>query len=132
MCAAIPDVDWLWSFHGLPYDHWLAHRGLTHSLLFAAGLATRVSWVILRPVAHPNSLWHLWAGLALATASHGFFDAMSTYGAGVGFFVPVSSRRFFFPCRPISGGAAASTYHAQQWTNVYEKEGPEIRGLRAA
>lgn len=122
MCAAIPDVDWLWSFHGLPYDHWLAHRGLTHSLLFAAGLATTVSWVILRPVAHPNSLWRLWAGLALATASHGFFDAMSTYGAGVGFFVPVSSRRFFFPWRPISGGAVSSESVAVKVLAVFGRE----------
>jgi inner membrane protein len=102
-CAATPDLDWLWSFRGLPYDHWLAHRGLTHSLIFAATLAAAVTWVILRPIAPTSALPRLWAGLALATASHGFFDAMSAYGAGIAFFLPFSTKRFFLPWRPIRG-----------------------------
>ena len=103
VCAAFPDVDWLWSFRGLPYDHWLAHRGVTHSLIFAAALAAAVTWLILRPRAPTRARTRLWAGLALATASHGLFDAMSTYGAGIAFFLPLSTKRFFLPWRPISG-----------------------------
>ncbi len=33
--------------------------------------------------------------------SHGFLDAMTSGGLGVGFFIPYSSERFFFPLRPI-------------------------------
>ena len=102
-CAAIPDIDWLWSGGALPWDHWLAHRGLTHSLVFAACLAGLVTWLCLRSVAPPGTLGRLWGGLALATASHGFFDALSTYGLGVAFFAPFTSHRFFFPWRPITG-----------------------------
>jgi inner membrane protein len=122
VCAAIPDIDWLWSFRGLPYDHWLAHRGVTHSLLFAAGLGAAVSWFVLRPVARPNTLRRLWAGLALAIASHGFLDAMSTYGAGVAFLVPASMSRFFFPWRPISGGAGSHESFLSKVLIVFGRE----------
>src|SRR5262245_14156116 len=104
LCASIPDVDWLWSFRGRPYDHWLEHRGVTHSLLFAACLAAVMTWTVIRPVAAEGTLTRLWAGLALATASHGIFDALSTYGTGVGFLIPFSTHRFFFSWRPITGG----------------------------
>jgi len=46
----------------------------------------------------------IWGGLTLATASHGLLDAMSTYGPGVPFLLPFSTRRFFLPWRPISAG----------------------------
>jgi inner membrane protein len=106
ICAALPDIDWLWSFNGLPYDHWLAHRGLTHSLVFAAALAALVNWTVMRRAVPRDERWRSWVGLTLATASHGFFDALSTYGLGVAFFLPFTTRRFFFPWRPLSTGAA--------------------------
>lgn len=46
-------------------------------------------------------------GISLATASHGFFDALAVYGAGVTFFLPFTTRRFFLPWRPLSTGSAA-------------------------
>ena len=121
-CAAIPDIDWLWSFRGRPYGHWLEHRGITHSLLFAACFAALITWTVLRPVAARGTLMRLWAGLTLATASHGFFDALSTYGAGVGFFIPFSTRRFFFPWRPISGSTGQSQSLALKVLVVLGKE----------
>jgi len=121
-CAAIVDIDWLWSFRGRPYEHWLEHRGLTHSLLFAAALAAVVAWLILHPVAPQGTLGRLWGGLTLATASHGFFDAMSTYGAGVAFLLPFSTRRFFFPWRPISGNTSFGVGLAQKLLVVFGRE----------
>ncbi|MGH9845591.1 MAG: metal-dependent hydrolase [Blastocatellia bacterium] len=99
--AFLPDVDGLF-FRLIPYRHPLGHRGLTHSLLFAAvaGLVTAMIFVQKR--------WngsHSFAGLAiffsLVTASHGFFDAMTTGGLGVAFFAPFDTTRYFFPFRPI-------------------------------
>jgi inner membrane protein len=39
--------------------------------------------------------------LFLATASHGFLDAMTDGGLGVAFFSPFDNHRYFFPWRPI-------------------------------
>ena len=99
--AFLPDVDGLF-FRLIPYRYLLGHRGLTHSLLFAgvAGLVTASIFV--------QKGWnggHTFAGLAvffsLVTASHGFFDAMTTGGLGVAFFAPFDNTRYFFPVRPI-------------------------------
>ena len=39
--------------------------------------------------------------LFVAMASHGVLDALTDGGRGVGFLIPFSSERFFFPWRPI-------------------------------
>src|SRR4026207_192402 len=104
LCATIPDLDYLWSYRGLPPEHWLAHRGLTHSLIFAAFLAGLVALAVLSREGASPSRRSLWAGLALATATHGLLDSLSTYGAGVAFFLPLTARRYFSPWPPISAG----------------------------
>ena len=43
-----------------------------------------------------------WAILAAATASHGFLDAFTDAGLGVGFFIPISDVRVFFPWHPLA------------------------------
>ena len=100
VCAVLPDLDVI-SFHfGLPYGHVLGHRGLSHSLLFAAGLASIVAVLVHRTwTAIPFA--QLWAFFFLATASHGVLDAMTDGGLGVAFFAPFSDARYFFPWRPI-------------------------------
>src|SRR6266571_4529130 len=51
--------------------------------------------------AHARSVFLLWMYLFLATASHGFLDAMTDGGLGVAFFAPFSNSRYFLPWRPI-------------------------------
>ena len=101
ICAVVPDRDVV-SFHfGLPYAHMLGHRGLSHSLLFAAGLASIMTVLVRRTrMASPSGL-RLWAFFFLTTASHGVLDAMTHGGLGVAFFAPFSDARYFFPWRPI-------------------------------
>jgi inner membrane protein len=97
LCSVLPDLDVISFYFGLPYGHVLGHRGLSHSLFFAAGLAS-IAAVLLRrtiPVAR------LWAFFFLATASHGLLDAMTNGGLGVAFFAPFSDARYFLPWRPI-------------------------------
>ena len=97
LCSVLPDLDVISFYFGLPYGHVLGHRGLSHSLFFAAGLAS-IAAVLLRrtiPVAR------LWAFFFLATASHGLLDAMTNGGLGVAFFAPFSDARYCLPWRPI-------------------------------
>lgn len=100
-CATLPDLDVIGFRFGIAYGDVLGHRGFSHSLIFAAGLAAGVVLVGFRrgvPGLRPTTLW---AYLFLATASHGFLDAFTDGGLGVAFFAPMDNTRYFFPIRPI-------------------------------
>jgi len=101
-CAFLPDADVIgFKFH-VPYASLWGHRGLTHSLLAAAVVAS----AIVGPLALAKRLampppGRLWTLLFLATASHGMLDAMTTGGLGVAFFSPFGLKRYFFGFHPI-------------------------------
>ena len=101
LCAAAPDLDVLGFRFGIPYEHPLGHRGLWHSIPFAALIA----WVVTltafpRPVAALLRVW-VWLYLFIATASHGILDAFTNGGLGVALLSPFDLGRYFFPFRPI-------------------------------
>jgi inner membrane protein len=100
-CAVIPDLDVIGFHFGVPYDSFWGHRGFTHSLVFAALLATLAFFLVCRTAAPTIGFSVLWLYLFLATASHGFLDAMTDGGLGVAFLSPFSNVRYFFPWRPI-------------------------------
>lgn len=98
----LPDADVLGFGLGIRYGDLLGHRGLSHSLAFAALLAgaTVAAWFrrgagSLGPVA-------VFAVLALATASHGLLDALTDGGLGIAFFSPFDATRYFLPWREIA------------------------------
>jgi len=101
LCAVLPDLDVLGFGLGIPYGDPLGHRGLTHSLSFAAALAGLVTFTFFRHGFPGVGSKPLFAYLFLATASHGFLDAMTEGGLGVAFFAPFSNTRYFLPWTPI-------------------------------
>jgi inner membrane protein len=101
VCAVLPDLDVVSVYLGVPYRHMLGHRGISHSLPFAAVLALVVTAVASRVVPASPSAPRLWAFFFLATASHGLLDSMTNGGLGVAFFAPFSETRYFAPWRPI-------------------------------
>jgi inner membrane protein len=97
--AAVPDLDVLGLAFGWGLDHPLGHRGLSHSLIVAVGLAALATAAIrARP---PERRWHIWLVLAVAAASHGLLDALTNGGRGVAFFAPFVNTRWHFPVQPI-------------------------------
>jgi inner membrane protein len=98
LCAMAPDADVLGFFLGVPLGSMLGHRGLTHSLAFAAAIAA----VIARLLVPSGTRRRLWLYLFLATASHGVLDAMTDGGIGVAFWAPFDSARYYLPWRPIA------------------------------
>jgi inner membrane protein len=100
LCSVVPDVDVLGFPLGIHYGDFWGHRGLTHSLLFAALLAASVSIQAFRRLPGARPLW-IWSYLFLTTASHGLLDAMTDGGLGVAFFSPFNNERYFLPWRPI-------------------------------
>jgi inner membrane protein len=100
VCAALPDLDVLLMRYGdVAYaDPW-GHRGISHGLLFAAGLGALCGAIFFRRT--PPGFARAALALTLATATQGLLDAMTTGGLGVAFLAPLDHTRFFLPWRPI-------------------------------
>ncbi len=100
VCSVVPDLDVIGFRFGIRYGDFLGHRGFTHSLTFAALLASAVTALVfcLSPAL---SKFPTWSYFFLAAASHGFLDAMTDGGLGVAFFAPFDNNRYFLPWTPI-------------------------------
>jgi inner membrane protein len=95
----LPDLD-VWAFRlGIPYEAPFGHRGITHSLLFALVAGCAAGLLLRRRLG--GSWLDLSAFFFVATASHGFLDAFTNGGRGVGFFLPFDTTRYFMPWTPI-------------------------------
>jgi inner membrane protein len=101
VCSALPDLDVIGFRFGVHYGDFWGHRGFTHSLFFAALLATTALVLRAWHGALGMSTLSLWTFFFLATASHGFLDAMTDGGLGVAFFSPFDNTRYFLPFTPI-------------------------------
>jgi inner membrane protein len=101
LCSVIPDLDVIGFRVGIHYGDFWGHRGFTHSLVFAALLATTVGLVMWRGGISGIGRVSLLGYLFVATASHGLLDAMTNGGLGVTFFSPFDNTRYFLPWRPI-------------------------------
>ena len=99
--AAAPDLDVIGFRYGIAYGDLLGHRGLTHSIPFAATMAAVAVGAGFRrgvPGLGPRVLWLY---LCVAMASHGLLDALTDGGLGVALLAPIDETRYFFPFRPI-------------------------------
>jgi inner membrane protein len=97
-CSALPDADVVGFRFGIHYGDLWGHRGLTHSILFAAVIGMAAGVFL-------GGNWSERAGqsvlLFAITCSHGLLDAMTNGGLGIAFFSPFDRTRYFFPWRPI-------------------------------
>lgn len=104
--AVAPDLDLisyhLWAGDGDP----LAHRGMTHSLVFAVALALIVGLALRRR--YPGARAGTFAFLALA--SHGLMDTLSHVGDGPKLLWPFLDRGIQSPWQPVPGVPTASDY----------------------
>jgi inner membrane protein len=101
LCSILPDIDVIGFRFGIHYGDFWGHRGFTHSLVFAALLASIATAMLTRRGIVGIRRFLLFAYLFLATASHGVLDAMTNGGLGVAFFSPFDNTRYFLPWRPI-------------------------------
>lgn len=95
----IPDFDVVGFWLGIPYEHVLGHRGITHSLFFSVIFSGLVSWFITQPSKVYS--FQIWFYLFLCMASHGVLDALTNGGHGIAFFAPFLNERYFFPFTPV-------------------------------
>jgi inner membrane protein len=98
VASILPDADVAAFWFGIPYASPLGHRGLSHSLVFAAAVA------LLAAAFHRALRTRAGAAFALvfvATASHAVLDAFTDGGLCVALLWPFSDERFFAPERVI-------------------------------
>src|SRR5450759_5818181 len=102
VCSVLPDVDVIGFYYGIKYNDMFGHRGFFHSLTFALLLSALVVILAFPSVQRfSKKWWGMIAFFCVVTASHGFLDAMTDKGLGVGFFIPFDNARYFLPWRPI-------------------------------
>ena len=115
-CAFLPDADVIGFKLHVPSASLWGHRGLTHSVLAAAVLASAVTGLCsFRRRAGAPAAGRLWLLLFLATASHGVLDALTTGGEGVAFYSPFHQHRYFFDFRPIQVSPIGIRKFAGEW-----------------
>ncbi len=95
IAQSVPDIDFIAGLWMSPAGNLLAHRGFTHSFLFAILVTVLLAlsaerW--LRPHSIPLRAWVLFFGVQVFT--HIFLDAFNAYG--IGWFEPFSHARISF------------------------------------
>lgn len=102
ICSILPDADVISFELGIPYSHFLGHRGFFHSIFFACVLGSFIG--ALYAVAGKRK-WK--EGLFIAMyfsfviSLHGILDAFTNGGLGVALLSPFITERYFFPFTPI-------------------------------
>lgn len=111
LLTAAPDLDVIGLHLGIPYSHMLGHRGLTHSIFFAAIFCfLLIAFIPKKPDINRFSIWIYFAA---SMSSHGVLDALTNGGLGVAFFAPFTSDRYFLPFRPIEVSTLNITHFFQ-------------------
>lgn len=112
-CSVVPDLDVIGFRFGVRYSDMLGHRGVTHSILFAAALGALLTFVLFRDAA--GGSWPVFPFLFLSTLSHTLLDMLTNGGLGVTLFAPFSNERYFFPWRPIEVSPVGVSSFLSDW-----------------
>lgn len=121
LCAMLPDADVLGFSLGVRYGSILGHRGLTHSIAFAA-LVGVITGAICHHRMGSHSFGKLAFYFALITVSHPLLDMLTNGGLGVALFAPLSAKRYFFPWRPIEVSPIGVGFLSQRGWSVLVSE----------
>jgi inner membrane protein len=109
LCAVVPDLDAIgrWWYGAAGDLHALGgHRGFTHSLPYAALCGVVASTAVAALPSWRGVRLRFGIYVALATASHGALDALTSIGAAtspVQFFHPFDTTGYVSPWQPIHG-----------------------------
>jgi inner membrane protein len=118
VCSMAPDIDVLGFRFGIHYGDLLGHRGLTHSIAFAAVFASLALLAGLPELKPPARRGLVWLYLFLATVSHGLLDAFTDGGLGVALLSPFDPTRYFFPFNPIAVSPIGAAFFSSRGLTV--------------
>lgn len=93
---SLPDIDFVLGFFNSPVEDLLAHRGFTHSFLFAILATAGLAYLLKRYVKGDQELtlrhWMIFLGLEILM--HLTLDSLNSYGTGL--FEPFTNHRISF------------------------------------
>jgi inner membrane protein len=122
-CSCIPDADVIAFRLGIPYSHFLGHRGFTHSILFSVILPFPILLLFYRRETVFNARYLLlWFVFFVSTLSHALLDALTNGGLGVCLYCPFSTERFFFDFRPIQVSPIGKRFFSEAGLRVLQSE----------
>lgn len=117
----LPDLD-VFAFRlGIPYEHMLGHRGISHSIAFAFAASALAAAIGTR-------VWRLhfgllWSYFFLCLVSHGLLDMVTSGGLGIALFAPFSNERYFFEFRPVRVSSIGMSFFTNgRWPAVLASE----------
>lgn len=124
LAQSIPDIDFIAYFWLDQTDNLLAHRGITHSILFGILVVAALSAATRRIFHKRKFTWRHGAWLfGLNVFCHLFIDAFNAYG--VGWFEPFTHDRFsfnllfvadpFFSIWPFLGVIVILSFYRKHW-----------------
>ncbi|HYJ06695.1 MAG TPA: metal-dependent hydrolase [Chthoniobacterales bacterium] len=123
VCAIAPDIDVIAIPFGARSGDLFGHRGFTHSLLFAAVVASVGLAVAARTWSSTIHRGAVWSYLFLAAASHGLLDALTDRnGLGIPFFWPFDATRYFFPFTPVAMSPLGTHFFSERGVLVLLSE----------
>jgi len=95
LAQSVPDIDFIIGFWLEPSANVLAHRGFTHSFLFAFLITPILAWAAQRGWGSPLTSFKFWfTFFGLQILLHSMLDAFNAYGTG--WFEPFSHERLSF------------------------------------
>ena len=101
-CAALPDIDIIWSPYGISTDDMWGHRGITHSLPVAIALGGLVARWGFAGTCWRGFRLRFWLAFALAGMTHGILDSLTQFAGWVALFAPFTARRYYIPFQVVS------------------------------
>jgi inner membrane protein len=120
LCGALPDADVLSFQFAVVRGSLLSHRGLTHSLGFAA-LIGALAAVFAPQLKARRGVAFSFVGLS--TLAHPLLDMLTNGGSGVALWFPFSSQRVFFSWRPILvAPISAARFFSERGWRVLQSE----------
>ncbi|GAB1594525.1 metal-dependent hydrolase [Lysobacter claricitrinus] len=119
VAAMLPDADTVGALFGVERGTLFAHRGITHSIIFAVivALATTVLARWLRST--PRATFAFVLACAL---SHPLLDVFTNGGPGVMLGWPLSTARVFAPWRPIEVSPIGAAFFSARGLDVVLSE----------
>jgi inner membrane protein len=103
VCSIIADADVIGFAFGIPYHHFLGHRGFFHSPFFSLLMSVLVTSFFFRNATLFSARWFFYFFFFfMLLASHGILDAFTNGGLGIALLSPFSNTRYFFPWTPIT------------------------------
>ncbi len=115
LSAIMPDADVLAFRWGIPYEHMLGHRGLSHSIFFAILWSVALVLLFFRDKTNTKEKWLIFLTLFISTISHGILDGMTTGGKGIAYFAPFDDTRYFLPWRVIKVSPIGVSHFFSEW-----------------